>query len=114
GEVPCLAFSPDGKRLAWARGDTVTVRELPGGREVRVIKGHAHRPSLMAFSPDGARLATAGGGVMTGRVLNVKLWDTHTGQEGLSLDGTADTVTALGFNRGGSRLAATFAEGPAI
>src|SRR5262249_28450563 len=37
GEVPCLAFSPDSKRLAWARGDAVTVRELPGGKEVRVI-----------------------------------------------------------------------------
>ena len=110
GEVPCLAFSPDGRHLAWASGETVTVREVPGGKEVLTIQGYGHRVLEMAFSPDGTRLATVGGGVMTGRDVSIKLWDLRTGQEVLSLGGAADAVTALAFSPDGKRLAAAFAE----
>jgi eukaryotic-like serine/threonine-protein kinase len=110
GEVPCLAFSPDGRHLAWASGETVTVREMPGGKEVLTIQGYGHRVLEMAFSPDGTRLATVGGGVMTGRGVSVKLWDLRTGQEVLSLSGASDAVTALAFSPDGKRLAAAFAE----
>jgi WD40 repeat protein len=109
-EVPCLAFSLDGRRLAWASGETMTVAEVPGGKVVLTIQGYAHPATRMAFSPDGFRLATAGGGVMTGREVSVKLWDLHTGQEVLSLSGQADSVTALALSPDGRRLAAAFAE----
>jgi WD40 repeat protein len=109
-EVPCLAFSPDGRRLAWASGETMTVAEVPGGKVVLTIQGYAHPATRMAFSPDGFRLATAGGGVMTGREVSVKLWDLHTGQEVLSLSGQADSVTALALSPDGRRFAAAFAE----
>jgi WD40 repeat protein len=113
-EVTCLAFSADGRRLAWASGDQVTVAEVPGGKEVLTIRGYAHQAVRMAFSPDGARLVTAGGGIMTGREVSVKLWDLHTGQEVLSLRGKADSVTALAVSPDGRRLAAAFAEEPEI
>jgi WD40 repeat protein len=109
-DVPCLAFSADGRRLAWASGDTVTIAAVPEGKVLHTIAGYAHSPTLLVFSPDGRRLASAGGGAMTGRDLSVKLWDPETEQEVLSLSGSSDTITGLVFSPDGTRLAAAFAE----
>jgi WD40 repeat protein len=110
GGVGAVRFSSDGKRLAWAAGDTITLRDLAGGKEVR-IRGYAHQPVALAFSPDGRRLASAGGDSDLGRGGGVRLWDTATGLEMLALGGASDVVAAVTFSPDGQRLAAAALEG---
>src|SRR5262249_62088969 len=70
GAVECLAFSPDGRRLISGHDDqALRVWELPSGRTLPVIPGHARSIVCVALSPDGRTIASgdSGGGV--------RLWD---------------------------------------
>jgi WD40 repeat protein len=53
-----VAFSPDGKSLAWSSGDdgTVYLGEIATGRERRRFAGHTALISSLAFSADGKML----------------------------------------------------------
>jgi WD40 repeat protein len=55
---PCLAFTPDGKLLAFGRIDnTIKLVKVATGQEVRTFTGHGYgvsgRVNTVAFSPDG-------------------------------------------------------------
>ncbi len=62
-----LAFSPDGRRLAAARLDSLSIWDLAAGQEARSYRAHERfafwQPNsfatALAFSPDGKRIATA-------------------------------------------------------
>jgi RNA polymerase sigma factor (sigma-70 family) len=60
--VFALAFSPDGKTLAWAgwQDPTVHLVEVFTGRERCTLHGHGGRVLPLAFSGDGKRLISAG------------------------------------------------------
>jgi WD40 repeat protein/serine/threonine protein kinase len=76
-EVNCVAFSPDGERLASAGGDgAVKIWNSRMGKVVQTIK-QAHTDSVVgvAFHPEGKHLASVGAD------LRVKVWDLTTGQE---------------------------------
>ena len=63
----------------------------------------------MAFSPDGRRLATAG------EDRKVKIWDTASGHEVLTLSGHTDMIYSVAFSPDGRHLASAGAgtvEGP--
>jgi WD40 repeat protein len=95
-----LAFSPDGRFLAaasWA--GPVTVWEGPMFRKTPVLSGHPHSTLALAFSPDGRRLATGSRDREA-----VKLWDTATWQELLTLDAPGDSLGELAFTADGTRL----------
>jgi hypothetical protein len=59
-EIKCLAFTPDGRRLASSNDDgTVKLWDVESGQEALLLRGHISSAHGVAFSPDGTRLATS-------------------------------------------------------
>ena len=68
--IHCIAFSPDGKRIATASQDqSIKVWDAEDGRELLTIRGHTHVVICVAFSPDGHLLAS--GSIDT----TARIWD---------------------------------------
>jgi hypothetical protein len=60
GDVYCVAFSPDGTRLAsGGQDETVRVWDAATGQEMLTLKGHRGQVNGVAFSPNGWLLASA-------------------------------------------------------
>jgi WD40 repeat protein len=56
---PCMAFSPDGRRVVTSAEGTVAVWDAMTGQEVLMLRGHTGGVLSVAFSPDGRRIAAA-------------------------------------------------------
>jgi serine/threonine protein kinase len=99
--VWCVAFSPDGKRLA-AGGDEPVVRvwddpltnPLP-----QVLQGHSDSVYGLAFAPNGSLLATGSGD------RTVKVWDASSRLVKRTLAGHRRRVLAVAFSHDGKLLA---------
>jgi eukaryotic-like serine/threonine-protein kinase len=93
--VRCVAYSPDGQRLASGGEDgSLTLRDAGGNRE-KVILGAHPKPVLdVRFSPDGRQLATVG------EENQVKVWDPARGQVVKTLVGR----TCVAFSPDGRTL----------
>ena len=94
----CLAFSPDGTRIAAVCGGIIEIWNAPKSAEEKILVGHKAMVRSVAFSPDGTRIATGS------EDLSIKIWDTATGHEIKTLTGHSQTVNYLCFNPDGTRI----------
>jgi WD40 repeat protein len=89
GNLYCLVFSPDGRRLAIAgnaQNDMVWVCDASDGRELLQIDLDQESMRSLAFTPDGSRLV-GGSAPAPHKKPMVRVWDALSGRELLSLAG---------------------------
>src|SRR5262249_16827868 len=116
--LECVAWSPDGTRLATGGGRSGDLRHtMPGelrvwdavtGREVLSLVGQSGGVHSVAWRPDGKRLASAGGretGVAAPG--SAKVWDAVTGKELWDLKGNSGPVHSISWSPDGLRVATT-------
>ncbi len=113
GLVDGVTFSPDGTRFAFTTVDGLHVWQL----DFNTVEGATTITSQeiftipeggSVFSPDGTQLA----GVSASDIGNaVKLWDSATGRELLTLSGHTGWVMGIAFSPDGNRLASTSLDG---
>src|SRR5262249_5158316 len=103
GELPAVAFSPDGKTLAsGGEHGNVKLWDVATGKERATFKQTGI--TCLAFSPDGATLCVGG---WRHRDTLLKLWDVATGRELAPLPGgLPDHVRSVAFSHDGKTLAA--------
>ena len=79
-------------------GNGIELVNLETGEAIRSSIGHNMIVPAMAFSPDGKRLASAS------YDHTIKIWDTVTLEETLTLRGHRNPVTSVWFSADGHRL----------
>ena len=81
GGVDSVAFNPDGKFVASGHDDgAIRFWDVVTGLHLKTFKGPNYEASCLVFSLDGKTLACASG-------LDIRLQDTHTGEEKMRLTG---------------------------
>ena len=82
GDIPDIAFSPDGESLASAAlaDRSVKLWAVPTGKERATLRGHGGWLRRVSFSPDGKTLASCADD------RTIRLWDTASGTESAAWD----------------------------
>ncbi len=98
-DLKFVAFSPDGKRLAFGGKDGIIRLWEPATRRVVArLEGHRGWVTGLKFSPDGRHLAS------TGEEATVRLWELATGKERHRWNSNM-SMTGLAFSPDGTILA---------
>jgi RNA polymerase sigma factor (sigma-70 family) len=102
-DVQSLAFSPDGKTVAFAGfGTAVRLWDVRAGRELLPREGHDREVSAIAYSPDGRVVATGAFGGQT----PVRLWAADTGQPLAACEGLKPAGSRILFSPEGRNVLA--------
>ena len=104
GAIHSVAFSPNGKLLAWGDNQfAITLWDIAADRVKARLKGHAGTIRAVTFSPDGKTLASAGFDYKKGGT-SIKLWEVLTTKEWRSFDFTykqSGSFHCVAFDRTG-------------
>jgi WD40 repeat protein len=96
--ITCVAFSPDGRRLATAGRDLlVRLWDVQSGELIRTLKGHMAAVFDVAFAPDGRRLVSSGSDC-------VRLWEVELGRELIAFEPHDVGGKAVEFSPDGKSL----------
>jgi len=101
--VTAIAYSPNGKRLAIARFQSIAVRDVETNETLRTLDEHPGKVNDLAFSPDGKLLLAATG--VTGLYGQVAIWNAASGERVGKIEGHRDTLYAVAISPDGSRIA---------
>ncbi len=92
GEAKCLAFSPDGAKLAAGlESGEIRIWDVAAQREIATLSGHSESVGILAFSSDGTRLAS---GSADG---SARVWDVATEEALMCVPDHATQVTTVRF-----------------
>jgi WD40 repeat protein len=110
GIIWCVAFNPEGTRLASAGDDgRVLIWDTETGALIKPLKDETQAVTSVAFSPDGKYLAEATGTrkeqFPETRPGVVRIWDTSTWREIQTLKKHTGSVNSVAFSPDGRRLA---------
>ena len=94
-----IAISRDGKKLATATLNEISLQTVGEGQEAVMLRGHSSFVTAVAFSEDSELLASASEDGA------VKLWNVRSGRESFSLAGDGSKVHRLAFSPDGKSLA---------
>jgi WD40 repeat protein len=107
-----LAFSPNGKMLAFAHHNGVRVWDLAAGKELHQLDCGAKTPmGYVAFSFNSKLLAAAGNPHRMRGKNSIYLWDMTTGKEVGTLKGHEQGITALAASPKSNLLASASLDG---
>ncbi len=94
-----VAFTPDGKELAFGMGKEVKVVSVASGKELPLVKSGKSAVLCVAINPNGTQLAYGGADGA------IKVWDLRTRKEGLAWPAHGSPVACLAFSADGRFLA---------
>ena len=104
--VQCVAFSPDGTRIAsGSRDNTVRLWDAATGDHVATFDGHAAFVTAITFSPDGTKLVSSSGD------MTVKMWDADTRKETAEFKGHKQSLLSVAVSPDGKRIASASGSG---
>jgi WD40 repeat protein len=105
GLIPDIAFSPDGRQLAAASGNsTITIWDVDTGQVAHVLHGHTLGVNALAYSPNGDLLASVG------LDDTLRVWDTSSGRL-LRVWRDPASLTRVAFSSDGQRIVTADTQG---
>ncbi|KYC39659.1 hypothetical protein WA1_30440 [Scytonema hofmannii PCC 7110] len=108
-----VLFSPDGKILAIAGIENITLWQVSSGEQIRTInRYHNGWGSCLAFSPNGQTLAFTENTGYSGYA--IKLWDLKTGSEIYLSKNPLNRVISLNFSGNGQVLVSSYGDGTIV